>query len=244
MLLVLLIVEVKMAYGVTRYTTPKIDPICTLPIDHRDQIVKDLSRKTPRGPVGDLSLYKDDSKYRTEFFKGYSPDVLFRLGVRDKDSLRVLMCNILYPGYTEEKLKTGRKTGPITRCVNRVWPILRSAVLSVKAGGGPGVYEIYDYRFGLYSFGTMGYVYADDMSTASIIGKTVFGFMVPDDSVRVRFIEWENRECADILNLDVIATLSENLSKLTDRKKDLDSALEKNSAHIDALANIMNKDAN
>lgn len=233
-----------MSYGVSRYTTLKIDPICTLPIDHRDQIVKDLARKKPQGPVGDLSIYRDDSRYRSEHLSGYAPDALFRLGVRDRDTLRELVSRMLYPGLTEENLKEGRKVGFVTRCVNRAWPPLRSAILSVKSGGGPGVYEVYDYRFGMCSYGTMGYVYADDMTTATIIAKTVFGFMVPDDSVRVRFIEWENKECADILNLRVMSLLSENVSNLSDRRKEIDDAVKQKRSHIDALYNIMNKEIN
>ena len=233
-----------MAYGVSRYTTPNLDPICTLPIAHRDQIIRDLARKTPVGPTGELSVYRDDSRYRAEHLKGYSPASLFRMGIRDKDFLRDRIVEVLYPGYTEEDLKTKRKTGAITRYVNRVWPVLRSAVLSVKSGGGPGVYEIYDYRFGLFSFGTMGYVYAEDMETASIIAKTVFGFVVEEDTLRVRFVEWENRECADILNLSLIATLSENVKTLLNRRKEIDDSVDKNSSHMIALSNIMSQDSN
>ena len=114
----------------------------------------------------------------------------------------------------------------------------------MKSGGGPGVYEVYDYRFGLYTFGTMGYVAADDMATALIIAKTIFGFIVPDDTVRVRFIEWESRDCVDILNLGVIATLPESISSLEGKKKEIDNTVENNKSHMDALTNIMRQDSN
>jgi len=233
-----------MTYGVSRYTLPKLDPICTLPITHRDRIVKDLVRKNPFGPVGELSIYRDDSKYRSDHLRGYKPSSLFRLGIRDKDFLRQIIASIVYPGLTEKDLKVNRKSGPITRYVNRAWPILRSAILSIKSGGGPGVYEVYDYRFGFHTYGTMGYVSADDPTTALIIAKTVFGFIVPDDTVRVRFIEWESRDCVDILNLSVIAALSENIQKLENKKKEIDNTVEKNKSHMDTLSNIMRQDNN
>ena len=166
---------------------------------------------------------------------------MFRLGIRDKDALREAISEIVYPGFTEDEIKTTRRAGTITKYLNRVWPILRSAVLGVKSGGAPGVYEVYDCRFGGFNYGTIGYVYADDMSTAEIMGRTLFSYMTPDGDLRVRFVEWENKEWVDILNLALMSALSEQTSKLFEKKKSLEKIIEHNRSHISSLSNILCK---
>jgi len=230
-----------MSYGIARYSLPKLDPICTLPTSHCTKILKDLIRKNPLGPIGDLSDYKDTSAYQPEHLKGYAPIALFRLGIRDKDTLRHEIIAIKYPGSSSEDLKNSRRSGIITRYVNRSWPILRSAILSVKSSGGLGIYEVYDYRFGVHSLGTLGFVYADDMSTALIIGEAIFGFIAPDTTLRVRFVEWEDKDCVDILNLGLMSTLSENITRLTEKKEELEKIASLNKSHIESLANIVRK---
>lgn len=230
-----------MSYGISRYSLPNFDPISTIPADHCVRIIKDLMKKRPLGPVGVLASYKDDALYQPEHLSGYSPLIIFRLGIRDKDTLKIAICNIVYPGCSEEEIKVTRRSGTITRYLNRVWPIIRSAVLGVKSGGASGLYEVYDCRFSALSYGIIGYVYADDMSTARIIGKTLFGYMMTDGDLRVRFIEWENRECLDILNIGLMASLSERTNKLVEKKENLEKVIEHNKSHIKALSNILCK---
>lgn len=230
-----------MSYGVSRYSLPKLDPVCTLPATHKISILRDLIRKNPAGPIGVLEIYRDSSIYKPEHLKGYDPTSLFRLGVRDKDALRQEVSRMIYPGWTEEDLKLNKKSGIVTRYVNRAWPTLRSAILSVKSIGGPGVYELYDYGSSIHTYGVVGYVYACDMNTAIIIGKTTFGFVKSSTSFRARFLEWENSEFADILNLGLMASLSENITQMSKRKEEIEKSVNHNSLHIEALTNIVHK---
>jgi len=82
------------------------------------------------------------------------------------------------------------------------------------------------------------------MPTAQIIGKTIFGYMTPDGNLRVRFVEWESREFIDILNLGLMASLSETTDKLKEKKDSLGKTIAHNTLHIKALSNILCKTQN
>ena len=214
---------------------------CGIPLSHRDKIVKDLTRKVPVGPTGEANAYKATLSYKSGFYCDYSPIILFQLGIRERPELREIINSLFYPDLTGEEIRAQRKAGTVTMYLNRVWPVIKSAIIDARMIGGPGIYEVYDYRFYIIMGGVMGYVYADDMSTAKILGQTIFGFVAPSGKLRVRYVEYGDRSSVDMLNVSLLAKLSENRKNAKDRVEALEDKLLYIAAHIDVISDYVSE---
>ena len=228
-----------MSIYISKYNFLDLPPVCSVPALHRDLILLDIIAAKPVGPMDETEVYRDTSNYKAAYMHDYDPVVFFRLGVRDKDSLKEQIRRLKFNNESDETLKAKNRTGALTRFTNRGWAILRASLLSVKSVGSQGVYEAFDYTFGSVSGGVLAYVYADSMDTAAIIAKSLFGFMASSENIKVRYIEWESKEYAAMLNVRLVSALSESYQKLVERRKEIGQKIEEVSSQIESITNIM-----
>lgn len=228
-----------MSIYISKYNYLDLPPVCSVPTSHRDLILLDIIASKPSGPIGETEIYRDTSKYKAAYMHDYDPVVFFRLGVRDKDALKDQIRRLKFGGDSDEELKEKNRSGALTRFTNRGWAILRASLLSVKSVGSQGVYEAFDYTFGSVSGGVLAYVYAENMDTAAIISKSLFGFIAPNENIKVRYIEWETKEYADMLNVRLVSALSESYQKLVKRREDIGQKIEEVNAQIESITNIV-----
>ena len=229
-----------MSYFISRTDFLTLPAVCSIPVYHRDLIILDIVKIKPTGPVGGLCQYADVSSYRPTHLHEYDPVALFRMGIRDKDTLKEEVRRLKFENKSDDALRACNRLGIMTKCINRAWPMIRSAVLGVKSVGSAGVYEVYNYDLGLISTGVLGYVYAQSPETASIIGRAMCGFMTEKSAVRVRYIEWEDQDYADMLNTRFIAALSDSRNKLAEKQEKMQKQLETLEVHLGTLTNIIN----
>ena len=227
----------------TRRAYPQPPVECSIPESHKDKILKDLLKNKPSGPTDDTKIYAAESgTYRERLYHGYRYDTFFRLGVRSEEDLWEALCDVMYPEVNPEDL-TRNQRGAITRSRNRVWPSIKNSIMDTRVIGSRGIYEVYDYSsFFTISGGTLGYVYADDLKTAQLLAKTLFGFMTDEKSVRVKYTEWGNRELVNMLNVGVIGRIAQECDDMHQRVKTLEKKIKSATCQIDLLTSIVDYD--
>ena len=133
----------------------------------RDDIVNDLMRKRPQGPAGVSITYTmrdGEYSYRSCKYKqvavpsdpsyGYDEEPLFKLGFKDKGSVREYIRQRDFEGQTDWNL--GRKKATLNRRTNKVWERIESAVYQVGRKGGEGIYSVSEH----YGHRSMANLYA------------------------------------------------------------------------------------
>jgi hypothetical protein len=226
-------------------TTSAIMPapvICGIPISHRDKIIKDLARKNPLGPLADLSIYESKPCYRSAFYHNYSAAILFQMGIRDIERLREVTSSIFYPNLSLDEIRQQKKTGTITKYINRIWPLIRSAIIDTRISGSLGIYEVYDYKSRTILGGIVGYVYANDLKMAKVLGQMILGFITNNEKLSIRYVEYGTKETVEILNISLMSKLAENRKIFVNRKNILKEKIENIATHIDLLTSIVGED--
>lgn len=227
----------------TRRAYPQPPVECSLPESHRDKILKDLLKNKPAGPTGDMSLYRSEAgTYRERLYHGYRYDVFFRMGIRSEEELWEALCDVMYPETHVNEL-TRNQRGAITRSRNRVWPSIRNSIMDTRIIGSKGIYEVYDYScFFTISGGTLGYVYSEDLKTAKLLARTLFGFMTDEKSVRVKYTEWGDKDLVNMLNVGVIGRIAQECNDMQQKAKTLEEKIKTASSQIDLLTSIVDFD--
>jgi hypothetical protein len=222
------------------YPTPPV--LCSIPIDHRDKILRDLLKKKPEGPIGDLSLYQSVGYQRERLYYGYRYDIFFRMGVRSEEDLWEVIREIMYPDRVTEDL-TRNQRGAVTRSRNKLWPTLKSAIVDTRIVGAQGIYEVYDYSY-CYSLsrGILGYVYANDVKTARLLAKTLFGFMTSEKTVRAKYAEWGDKSLVNMLNVAIISRIAQESDQMQEKIVALKEKIQSATCQIDLLTSIMDYD--
>ena len=70
------------------------------------------------------------------------------------------------------------------------------------------------------------------------MAQTLFGFVSSKSSVRARFVEWGDADLVDMLNIELMAAVSEERKKLRSRIEDLSEKIEAMTTQLDLIASI------
>lgn len=197
---------------------------------NRDDIIDDLLKSRPRGPMHCPATYRkervfnyENSSYEecwipdSEYY-GYSMADIFSLGIHDANSVEKYILKRWYEG--KSKYTLGRRKAAVTKKKKRLWSRIQPAVDYYKREGGVGVYALTPKAY----YEPISHIWAISKEEASRIAEIFFPESHNSFSHEVRLIEL----CS--------------IEKLADyNKKDQERLAKKLSTYQKALADTENK---
>ena len=120
--------------------------------------------------------------------KDYADDVIFDLGLKNKNDCRNWARINFYSSKVDDELTRGQKSS-LTKKTGWLWNNISNSVYRQEIRGGKGIYKIfssYVYKVG----NSLGYLFAHDKETALTLARLFFTHIVKDQKeIYIRFIE-------------------------------------------------------
>lgn len=212
----------------------------------RDEIINDLMRRRPEGPEGTNISYTTrdgDYNYRTCEYKqivvpsdasyGYDDETLFKLEFRSNDEVKDYIRKRDFESISDWNL--GRKKATLSRRANKVWERIQSAVHRTSRRGGEGIYNITPhYRRGR----VLGNLYARNFEEAKETARLFFGYLCPDEELRVAFLRFGSVDDVVSINEKTMSSIQTQIDRCQKEIKDQRERIQKLEATMTTLQTV------
>lgn len=210
--------------------------------DQEIKTILDLMNEFPSGPGPEKNVYSkpsDDDRWakpgtmicsRSNY--GYIEKDLFNLEIRT---------------YKQCKAACAKALSSIGKCfendndsVGRVWSRICASTSKVQVSGGDGTYQV-STGYSIFSATPLGFIYAKNKDHAVKDANVLFsGLCGSEGKIRVLFYSYKGRDFASLKNCQLLAEISDNLSKKTKSLNSLREDIEKEQAVFERLCTITN----
>ena len=212
----------------------------------RNEIINDLIRNRPKGPVAAKITYEveeeycyDSSRYKqtatpSHAQYGYTDEDLFDLGFKDRSGCDAFIRQRDFNGNSDYKL--GRKKATATRRVNRLWNRIADPIQRVTKAGGRGIYKVSDSPY----HGTLlGHLYAETKEEAAITAKIYFGYLMEDQGrIRIEYIRRGSVSEMKSLNEKLVVSIDDRVKSLEVERQNIEKRITNLNARKETLATV------
>lgn len=209
----------------------------------KEEIINDLMRRKPKGPPGvdiEYEVCEGEYNWRTGKYKtylspsvedyGYTDDQLFDLGFKDRTDVLNYIRIRDFEGQSDWSL--GRRKATLNRRVNKIWNRISFSVRRVTRVGGEGIYSVHQQ----YSrCRTIGHLFSRNKEEALELSKLFFGYLFPNEGLRVDFVQRGGVIEIESLNASCVASHKDLIERA---KKEIESLQMKIETHEAALTTL------
>ena len=212
----------------------------------REELINDLMRRKPKGPEGVEITYEvvnGEYNWRSGEYKthlepsvegyGYTDNQLFDLGFKDRGDVVTYIRVRDFEGKSDWEL--GRRKATLNRRVNKIWDRISDAVRRVTRGGGEGIYAVQRQ----YSRNnSIGHLFARNKEEASELSRLFFGYLFPNDGLRVDFIQRGGVIEIEALNVSCVESHEDTIQRAKKEIENQNLIIEKYEAALTTLHTV------